>query len=92
MGKTEFKTLQIAKGEVQYSIIILYKKHMKNKYFNYSEYALQRLYIQTIETATRGVLWKKLFLEISQNSQENTCTRVFFLIKISKNTFFTEHL
>ena len=25
--------------------------------------------------ATRGVLWKKLLLEISQNSQENTCAR-----------------
>ena len=55
-----------------------------------------------------------MFLEISQNSQENTCARVSFLIKlkvcnfikketlaqaffceffkISKNTFFTEHL
>ena len=46
---------------------------------------------------------KKVFLEISQNSQENTCARVSFLIKnetlaqvfscefseISKNTFFT---
>ena len=38
---------------------------------------------------------KKVFLEISQNSQENTCTRVSFIIKlqacefyeISKNTF-----
>ena len=79
--------MQIAKGEVQYSVIILYKKH-----FNYSEYALQRLYIQTLETATRGALWEKLFLEIFQNSQENTCARVSFLIKISKNTFFTEHL
>ena len=25
-----------------------------------------------------GVLQKNLFLEISQNSQENTCTEVFF--------------
>ena len=45
---------------------------------------------------------KKVFLEISQNSQENTCARVFFFIKketlaqvfscefceISKNTFY----
>ena len=40
---------------------------------------------------------KKVFLEISQNSQENTCARVSFLIKlqakskfceISKHTFF----
>ena len=34
------------------------------------------------EAATRGVLCKKLFLEISQNSQENTCARVSFLIKL----------
>ena len=33
------------------------------------------------EAPTRGVLWKKVFLEISQNSQENTCARVSFLIK-----------
>ena len=32
------------------------------------------------EAAARGVLWKKLFLEISQNSQVNTCARVSFLI------------
>ena len=37
---------------------------------------------------------EKMFLEISQNSQKNTCARVSFLIKlqalgeISKNTFF----
>ena len=30
------------------------------------------------EAFTRGVLWKKVFLEISQNSQENTCARVSF--------------
>ena len=48
---------------------------------------------------------KKVFLEISQNSQENTCARGFFLpeslwhrrfpvnfAKISKNTFVTENL
>ena len=47
-----------------------------------------------------------MFLELSQNLQENTCAIVSFLIKlqawdqvfyyefceISKNTFFTEHL
>ena len=41
-----------------------------------------------------------MFLKISLNSQENTCARVSFLIRlhscefyeISKNTFFTEHL
>ena len=51
---------------------------------------------------------KKVLLEILQNSQENTCARVSFLIKlqafikketlsqvfcgISKKTFFAEHL
>ena len=34
------------------------------------------------EAATRNVLWKKVFLEISQNAQENTCARVSFLIKL----------
>ena len=29
-------------------------------------------------STTRGVLCKKVFLEISQNSQENTCARIFF--------------
>ena len=39
---------------------------------------------------------KKVFLEISQNSQENTCARVSFLIKLQdsglRTPFFTEHL
>ena len=39
------------------------------------------------EAATRGVLCKKVFLEISQNSRENTCE----FSEISKNTFLTEH-
>ena len=35
---------------------------------------------------TEAVIWscsvKKVFLEFSQNSQENTCARVSFLIKL----------
>ena len=34
------------------------------------------------EAATRGVLRRKVFLEIPQNSQENTCPKVSFLIKL----------
>ena len=34
------------------------------------------------EAATRGVPQKKVFLEISQNSQESTCARVSVLIKL----------
>ena len=33
---------------------------------------------KSVEAATRGVLWKEVFLEISQNSQENNCARVSF--------------
>ena len=36
-----------------------------------------------LEAATRVVLQENVFLEISQNSQENTCARVSFLIKFS---------
>ena len=39
------------------------------------------------EAATGGVLQKKAFLEISQNSQENTCTRDSFLIKLDAWNF-----
>ena len=34
------------------------------------------------EAATRCALCKKVFLEISQNSQENTCATVSFLINL----------
>ena len=34
------------------------------------------------EEVVRRCSVKKVFLEISQNSQENTCARVFFLIKL----------
>ena len=34
------------------------------------------------EAATEGVLLKNVFLKILQNSQENTCARVSFLIKL----------
>ena len=39
------------------------------------------------EAATRGVLCKKLVLEISQNSQENACARVSYLIKLQACNF-----
>ena len=34
------------------------------------------------EAVTGGVLQNKVFIEISQNSQENTCARVSFFIKL----------
>ena len=45
-------------------------------YWNYLfSYSLYR-------SSHQGFLWKKMFLEISQNSQENTCGRVSFVIKL----------
>ena len=43
---------------------------------------LELAFLVKPEAAARGVLWKKVFLEISQNRQENTCARVSFLIKL----------
>ena len=45
-----------------------------------------------LEAATRGVLCKKLILEISQNSQENTCGRVSFYIKLQACNFLKKRL
>ena len=54
------------------------------------------------EVATRGVLWKNLFLKILQYSQENTCNFIKKQTpgqvisceywKIFKSTYFEEHL
>ena len=58
------------------------------------------------KVATEVVPQERMFLQILQNSQENTCARIFFFIKketlaqviscefceIFKNTFSTEHL
>ena len=40
--------------------------------------------VEHAKAATSGVLEEKVFLEISQNSQENTCVRVSFLIKLQR--------
>ena len=39
------------------------------------------------EAANIGVPWKMLFLEISQNSQENTSARISFLTKLQTSGF-----
>ena len=40
------------------------------------------LLLSFLEAVTRRFFVKKVFLEISQNSQENTCARVSFLINL----------
>ena len=44
----------------------------------YLVYSVTDLNQQDTEAATGGVLYKKVFLKISLNSQENTCARVPF--------------
>ena len=44
--------------------------------------AAQKILSKWMKVATRGVLSKKVFLEILQNPQENTCARFSFLIKL----------
>ena len=62
--------------------------------------------ISTPEAVVQRCSAKKVLLEISQNSKENTCTRVYFLIKLRlwqrcfpvnfvkflRTLFFIEHL
>ena len=40
------------------------------------------IFLGHIEAATRGVIEKKVFLQILQNLQENTCAGVSFLVKL----------
>ena len=42
--------------------------------------ARSRIFSKTWEAATGGVLLEKVFSEISQNSQGNTCVRVALLV------------
>ena len=60
------------------SIVLVWHKFRNYVYF-VREAAIQRCSV------------KSVFLEISQNSQENTCARVSFLIKLLAS-FFKEHL
>ena len=59
---------------------------------------LRILSIGNTKAVIRSCSINKVFLEISQNSQENTYARVSFLLKLQAikketlSTFFTEHL
>ena len=45
---------------------------------NFEKFAGKHL----LEAATRGAQYKKLSLKISQDSQDNTCVGISFLIKL----------
>ena len=54
----------------------------KRKARENTEYIRSTKFIVKTEAVTQRCSVKKLFSEVSQNSQENTCTRVSFSIKL----------
>ena len=64
-----------AKLEQSYSFINL-------KLFVLNVYCLSNKIVMFLEAAIQTCSVKKVFLEISQNSWENTCAKVSFLIKL----------
>ena len=60
------------------------QKILENQTFMFDLWSVLSLkrFIVNKEAAPGGVLWEKVFSEILQNSQENTCARVSFLIKL----------
>ena len=53
----------------------------------FQESKVRQIWVKS-EAAAGGVLQEKVFLEISQNSQENTSARVSFLIKLAYDREF----
>ena len=50
--------------------------------YNKSEFTIFTALILPSEAVVQRSSVKKMFLKVSQNSQENTCARVSFLIKL----------
>ena len=64
------------------------KDYWKVNCGKFGENEVAKIIIQFAEAVTRGVLLKKVFLKVPQNSQENTCARVSFLIKLQANVCY----
>ena len=71
-------------------LVWFFTKNLLMQWYEFKKSLKHRFMVQTYhktsmnlsctsrEAATGGVLWKKLFLKISQYSQENTCVGVSF--------------
>ena len=82
--------------KVSADLLILTKKIFNGK----------RFFVKCVETVVQKCSAKQVFLEISQNSQENTCARLFFnkvaglrprsfpvnFVKFTRTSFYIEHL
>ena len=66
----------IKKNTRELALQKIWRTRYQNKYMNDDVTDLQLL-----EVVTRSCSVKKIFLKISQNSQENNCVAVSFLIK-----------
>ena len=84
MSFGSFKFLNNIKFQQKQLVVALYqpmlgkcKRRNKSNRFNQKTDGRFCLLLRA-EAATRGVPWKKVFLEISQNSQENTYASLFF--------------
>ena len=60
---------------------ILLNERLHHGYFSMKKFYLKNTFL-TAEAVVRRCSIKKVFLEISQNLQENICVREFFLIKL----------
>ena len=63
------------------------KKKMKSKLSDFRKKVTETF---SSEAVSQRCSAKKLFLEISQNSQENTCARASFLIKLIKKEILAQ--
>ena len=69
---------------------LLHETLLIHEFKNFAKlcYNCQLLFLKTFSTSShKGCSVKKVFLEISQNSQENTCARASFLIKLQACSF-----
>ena len=68
------------------------RKTISNDAKLYINMNLKSYFKQNSEAVVQRCSVKKVFLEISQNSQENTCARVSFLIKLQDSGLRTATL
>ena len=74
--KTFWKERKLQNWFKQLLLVFLNCKKFKSRAI--ATFKNPKIYLLIAEAATRGVLEKKVFIEILQNSQENTCDRVSF--------------
>ena len=57
---------------------------------DYYRFFMIEKYLKITESVVQRCSVEKVFLEISQNSQENTCARVSILMKLQASAYFNK--